>query len=54
MRAVREGAEAVDDGLSADRSALIRRDAARVSELAADGFEGPVHKVFEDELCGEA
>ncbi|WP_432154991.1 hypothetical protein [Streptomyces tricolor] len=54
MRAVREVAEAVDDGLSADRSARIRRDAARVSELAAGGFEGPAYKVFEDELCGEA
>lgn len=41
MRAVREVAEAVDDGLSAERSARIRRDAVRVSELAASGFEGP-------------
>ncbi|MFD5848263.1 hypothetical protein [Streptomyces chartreusis] len=53
MRAVCEVAEAVDDGLHGDRSARIRRDAARVSELALDGFEGLAYKVFEDELCRE-
>lgn len=26
----------------------------RVIELAAGGFEGPVYKVFENELCAEA
>lgn len=54
MRVVREVAEAVDDGLSAGRSARIRRDAVRVSELAASGFEGPAYEVFEDELCRDA
>ncbi|MFF0016225.1 hypothetical protein [Streptomyces sp. NPDC005374] len=54
MRGVHEVAEAVDDGMPDDRSARIQRDAARVSELAVDGFEGRAYQVFEDELIREA
>jgi hypothetical protein len=54
MRVVHEVAEAVDDGLSDNRSARIQRDAARVSELAVDGFKGRAYQVFEDELIEEA
>ncbi|MFJ4633552.1 hypothetical protein [Streptomyces sp. NPDC088847] len=53
MRAEHEVAEAVDAVLSGDRTARIQRDAARVDELAADGFEGPAYEVFKDDLCRE-
>jgi hypothetical protein len=54
MHEVHEVAEAVDDGLSDGRSARIQRDAARVNELAVDGFKGRAYQVFEDELIREA
>ncbi|MFJ6706877.1 MULTISPECIES: hypothetical protein [unclassified Streptomyces] len=54
MRAEHEVAKAVDAALSGDRTARIQRDAARVEELAAGGFEGPAYKVFENDLCREA
>ncbi|MFI8265576.1 hypothetical protein [Streptomyces sp. NPDC085665] len=45
-----EIAQAVDAFLTDDRSARVQQDAARVQELAHHGFDGPVYKVFRDEM----
>ncbi|MER5503139.1 sigma factor-like helix-turn-helix DNA-binding protein [Streptomyces sp. NPDC002561] len=45
--------EIVDAELAGDRAARLRRDAARVEELAYHQFEGRAYKVFEDELYRE-
>ncbi|MFJ3673936.1 hypothetical protein ACIPSE_46630 [Streptomyces sp. NPDC090106] len=54
MRAVHKVAEAVDNGLSDDRATRVMRDAARVRELALDGFKGQDYKSFEDDLISQA
>ncbi|MEU2135427.1 hypothetical protein [Streptomyces sp. NPDC018352] len=45
--------EIVAAELTGDRAARLRRDAARIEELAYHRFEGRDYKVFEDELYRE-
>lgn len=50
---VDEIAAAVDAALAGDRTARIQQDAARVREMAEDGFEGPTYEKFKNDLCRE-